>query len=252
MAKYIKDVFGLWCIGSNFLKDLGHLSNVDKFYKSLVYFANGEYYIKYLKQQKSKEMIDIIMNKPKQIKIIKELVQLFWKNGLINDDTINVYTGKDKLSDKHKKFISKYEKEMRLIFSSVKRLVKPKNPYQLICLLDKILKEFFGGFVCLDISDLHRIQKNKQQLKYYYVRINVKRYIELVLVKNVKLLDDHIDIIKTLFGNTKCSYTDIHNYEEIKDIIDSNSKVKSMFVDDELLEDDLNFSENESDDDLDI
>jgi len=229
-AYYIKDMFALNSLTEQLITDIGKVTNVAKFYKSLIYFGPDDYYEQYLKSQKTKEMTNLVMIGAKQRHIIKELVNLFWNDGLLSNKQIKVYVGEDALNDEHKQFINKYLNDMYLLFRSIKQRIKPNTPYQVIRLLDTVLKEFFGGFVNLNISKRHYEVRDKIRHHYYIVNINIHKYIELILMRNPKLLDTHSKVIKELYGNSKCRYVESHKCKSINELIDK-PKIKYMFVD---------------------
>lgn len=228
MVKYIRDTFGLNTLDKEFLTRLGRLSNIDKFKKALIYLANDNYIKQYIDKHKDGEFIHVIANLFKQVELIKNFIKLYWKDGLLSIDTIDVYSTKDNMSDDQKKFFNDNVKTLRYLFDSLKRKKDPKNQYQLIDWLNCILQDFFGGFICLQVSGRKEKQINNKRLYYYNVGISSEKYIELILNKDIRIIDRYyINIIKSNFTNTKCTYESLHNYSNIGDII--NKKPNYLF-----------------------
>jgi hypothetical protein len=167
----------------------------------------------------------------RQEKMIKIMLKLFCPNGLLDNNMICVYTGEGSLTDEQQLFISKNETKMRELFGSLRRKTKPKNSYQLLCWVDSMLKEFFGGFVWLDISN-RKLQRNNGGIKYYYdIRINYLYYIELLLNKNINLVVKKIlNYIINNFNHSLCHFVELHEQKMIKNIIDNTTEVEYMFT----------------------
>ena len=234
-VNHIRNVFGLHHLDTTFLEHLGKLYNVDKFYKSLIYLANDNYKNCFIKKYKGKEFQNITSSIFKQTELIKEFIQLFWEDGLLSTDIIDVYSTKNNLTDKQKLFINKKEQEMRILFECLKRKTSPKNSYQLVGLLDNILKEFFGGFVCLSISKRKEKLLNNKRIKYYAINIKAYMYIELLLNKNKFIIEENcIKFIINNYKNINCVYKSIHNQNLIIDFLDldNHENENYMFIDD--------------------
>ena len=239
IAKYIRDVFGLKQLNKQFLVHLGKLINVDKFYKSLIYLANDDYKKKYIKKYKNKEFAEVIANQFKQAKLVEEFIKIFWKNGLLDTNTIRVYSEKNKFIDEQKMFINAKEKELRMLFQMLKRKNQPKNSFQLVDWMDTVLNEFFGGFVFLDKSEQKQQKINKKRYSYYNISINQLRYVELVINKNKFILgQENLDIIKNNFLDQKCIYSSLHLNININDLFNYNKIDYSdyMFIDDNSID----------------
>ncbi len=228
-AHYIKNVFGIDKLSKNLLLDIGHLSNVDKFYNSLIYLANDEYKDKFINKYQKTEVCDKIMIIFRQAKLIKQLLELFWSNGLLDDKTIKVFTGIT-TTNEQQLFINQHEKELRSIFDGLKRKTIPKNPYKLLGWLDVMLKEFFGGFVWLDVSS-RKFTRITNMNYYYELSINCKKYLELLINKNYSILyHNYINLIKELYKNKKCNYNIIHGQNNLIDILNNSTMVDYMFI----------------------
>ncbi len=118
-------------------------------------------------------------------------------------------------------FITKYEKNTRLLFNSITRKKKPDTQFSLLNWLNYLLKEFFGGFIFLNISKCKEKPYDKItkiRTYFYECSINCKLYIELILNKNIYLIsDEYTDTVKKNFNNIKCVYKSIHNTNNIMD-----------------------------------
>ena len=200
---FIKTTFGLNKLTNEFLNDIKNMENITTFNKSLIYLADDEY-----KKTETNDKIKYNLNKGN---LVKQILNLFWVNNLLDTKTIKVFSGIS-LTDKQNQFISKNEKELRSLFNGLKRKIKPKNTFQLFGWINVILKEFFGGFVSLDISNQKSSRKGKNKVYYYYISINCYKYLELILCKNYKILSiNNLNIIKNTFGETNCQYNNLHN-----------------------------------------
>ena len=213
IVNYIRSSFNLRSLNEQFIKDLGKISNVDKFLKSQLYFADDDQKIRFINKHYDKEIdlgISLIF---KQIEIIKECVKLFWVDGLLNVDQIRIYAGKNNLSDEQKVFLKKYENDMRLSFSSLNRKGKLTATYMLLRCLNDMLGEFFGGFIFLDISNEKYSKSKNKQIIYYIVTINQLRYIELSFNKRYNFTQS----TPKTFMKLKCHYIALHSTNTIEE-----------------------------------
>ena len=217
---HMRQTFRFKTINEAFLKDLGKLTNINKFEKSLIYFGNDKYktqIINYSNSSEFKEQSAILF---RQMELIKECVKLFWPDGLLSTNTIKIYSGKDTLETEHAQFIKTHEKELRLLFFCLKRSVKPKYPYQLFKWLEAMITEFFGGFIKFSVSKKEKEFINKEDDKrtiYYCVSILQSKYIELVSNKNRSILS----AIPASIEKAKCIYESLHGYHTIKDFYEN-------------------------------
>lgn len=247
IAKYIRDVFGLNSFNKLFLMDLGKLNNIDKFYKSLIYLANDDYKNKFIEKYKNKEFKLILSNVFKQAKLIEQLLKIFWKDGLLDTNTIKIYSEKNKYTDEEKIFINNNEKELRIQFQMLKRKVQPKNSFQLVDWVDTILREFFGGFIFLNQSERKQQKINKKRFKYYDFTINQQKYLELVINKNKNIISNpNLMIIKNNFLSKKCIYASLNLNIIMNDLINYTKLHYSdyMFVEYDNLLNNINFDED--------
>ena len=181
----------------------------------------------FVKKYKKTEVNDKIMVIFRQAKLIKQLLALFWDGGLLDNKTIKIFTGSSPTSEQQV-FINQYEKEVRTLFNSIKRKTLPKNPYKLLGWLDVMLKEFFGGFVSLYISNRRTVGNLKNKHHFYNISINCTKYLELLILKNISLIDNpNIDIIKKT--NYKCHYKQFHSYKLLNELI-INSSTGRLYV----------------------
>lgn len=255
-ARRIKSTFGLKKLNYTFLKDLGHHSNIDAFYKSLIYFSSDHYKRRYLSRYKDE--FEPLMAPFDRARLIEKIIALYWSaittpdgsqsrahsmprspkksreaneldehenlndpiGGLLDTRIIKVYSGKTSaLTDKQKRYIAKYEKDIRFNFKFLRRRTSPKNSYQLLCWADTMLKEFFGGFIRLNISTQKETRIKEKRVRYYNVNIDQLRYLELLLNKNIKIVSgDALDNINLSFGNINCHYGELHSCSKIKDL----------------------------------
>lgn len=219
-AKHIRDTFGLNHLDKPFLVDLKRVSNVEKFKNALIFLANEKYRKQYIEKYKNIEFVHIIANLFKRIDLIESFIRLFWRDGLLSTDVIDVYSIKGNISEDQQKYFEANTKNLRYLFESLKRKENPKNQYHLVQWLDCILKEFFGGFVELKISKLYgeRKGKDKEMLKYRKINIDARKYIELILIRYIRYIDcDYLTRIKHLYSSIDCSYTDLHDRKKIGD-----------------------------------
>ena len=154
--RYICNTFGLDILNDEFLKDLGRITNVEKFHKSAIYFGNDEFVKKFIEKQRTVEYDQITGILFKQVRFIKECIELFWKDGILSTKEITVLTGKNSLSAEQTLFIKINEKDLRISFRSLKRKARALYSYQLLRWLDCMLMEFFGGFISLNISGQYK------------------------------------------------------------------------------------------------
>lgn len=189
-AYRIKEVFKLETLSKSFLKDLGHLSNVDNAKHSLVYFANGERETKLINSF-LKEDINFKKNKLlKQKNIIKEFINLYWKNGLLDKKTISVYS--KELSEEEQKFINKNMKDIKIIFDCVKNKgsngLLPATSNKLFGYLEKIIQSFFGNMIYIKRSKRKRKRQGKGvRIQFFDVKIKNKQYLKLLKRYNIEI-----------------------------------------------------------------
>jgi hypothetical protein len=231
VAHHIKSVFGLNTLSTDFLKHIKHLSQVDNFYKSLIYLACDDYKKRFIERYKGTEKIDRTMITFRQAEIISEILKLFWQEGLLDNSTIQVFSKKNNLTDEQLLFISKNEKDMRSLFGNLKRKAKPVNSFQLLSWVDSMLKEFFGGFVKLNISNRKHKRINKQCFFYYDISVNNLCYIELILNKNKNIIHkDNTKYIKKNFKNEICQFNELHNHNTFNNAINYVHDMEYMFT----------------------
>lgn len=226
-AYAIKNIFCLTTLSYTFLEDLAHADNIDKYCKSLVYFANSTYRDDYTIKRSYTLSVKSAELPIKQANMISAVAALFWDNGLLDDETIKAFSSKEtnkvnsdkNMTKEQKEFIGSNIDTMRKLFESIKRKETPETQYQFIKWLDSIIGEFFGPFVRLVISKQYKVRGDKKQYCYYKVSIDIAKYLELILLKNKTVIDrKYIDIIQNIFGHTKCSYKDIHKFKRLIDI----------------------------------
>ena len=233
LSRYIKDVFQVETLKENFLECLKNKTNIDKFYKSTIYFANKNYKDDFFEKYNFKAIYEKYILSFRQAELIKGLASLYWSNNLFDKKTIKIYTGrKGSLNKKEKKFIKNNEVELRILFKSLKRKTKPKYSYQVLKWLQCMVKEYFGNFILINISNRKDSGKDINRAIYYYININQSRYIELILHKNTKMIDiKWLRIIKSNYSDEKCKYNELHDCKLFKDLIVKKKKYKNMFID---------------------
>jgi hypothetical protein len=240
-AHYIKSVFGIYRLSENFLRSIKHMSQVDAFSKSLIYFASDDYRRGFINKHEGKEVNQYVMKTFNQMKMIQRMVGLFWPDGLLKDDRVlKIYAGeKGILSDEQSKFINEYcanKKEMGDVgnlFFNVRRKKPPSNQYSLLGLVNSVMNEFFGGFLSLNISKSTTELLNKKTIRYYKININNLSYIELVLSKDQKIFGEIvIDYIKDKMINIVCKYNNIHHGKIFNDLIDVANMYDTYAFDD--------------------
>jgi hypothetical protein len=226
-AHHIKTTFGLDLLNEKFLKTITHLSQVDKFHHSLIYFANREYRDSYIDKYKDTEMIDQIMITFRQEEMIKKIVKLFFKDGLLDQRTIKVYSRSDSLTNEQQLFISNNFNKIKKMFDGLKKKTKPKNSFKLLKLGASMVKEFFGGFLLIDISKrIHGIDDTW----YRKGTINFKNYFELMLNKNIKILEESkLNHIKTIFNKSLCNFGKLHGNFNFRELIENTDKTEYLF-----------------------
>lgn len=236
-ADYILETFGLEKINENFLKKIERGQNIDRFGRSVIYFANKKYIDNYVKYRASIDFPISLENEFKKINLIREFVKLFWKNGLLDQSKIKAYSNqidpndKDKLDALREKkiFIDTNKKLLKGLFMSLKQKVDPKNESQIIDWLDCILREYFGGFVYIDKAIRQRAQIGNQKIVFYPCVIKCCDYIELLINKDIHVFDKStISIVKNIYGNVQCTFTNLHGKKKFNDMF-INSKDEYLF-----------------------
>ena len=148
-------------------------------------------------------------NSDDKMRILETFVNLFWQDGILDKNTLNLKD--NKLSNEQSKFIKKYCNNLKNLFNILKKKDIPENQFQLILWLDLVIKDFFGGFIYLDI-----LEKDKT----YEIKINQIKYIELILNKNKTenfMKKEYLNKIKKNLANEKCKFSDLHGKEYIRD-----------------------------------
>ncbi len=210
-VNYIMETFGLDAINEKFLEKLGKITNVEKFYRSLIYFANDDYKKKYIDKYKNGEFSDSIADTFKMTDLIKKFIKLYWKDGLLDDKQIKVFSEKNNMTIEQIEFFNDNETNMRILFYSLKRKAKPKNQFQLLGWLNCALDDFFGGFIQIDISNRQQIKKKIISNNFYICNISFDIYLELLLNKYWCIIDKQIySNLKIIYKNKVCVFSDLH------------------------------------------
>lgn len=218
---------------------MGVYSNINAFHDSLIYFS-----IDYYKKEHCQDFMSDSKAQThtfNKAALINKIISLYWPTnsvcihsdskpnnlidpigGILDISSIIISGILNELQVKQRSYILNYEKDLRMHFRDLKRLLSPKNSYQLLCWADIMINEFFGGFIRLNISTQKNTKPNSD--KYYYVvSIDQSKYIELLLNKNSALLPKTtIAIIKNYFGEIMCCYSDLHGCNTIKELCNSN------------------------------
>ena len=233
---YIKEVFGLDRLTESFLRDLGHISNVGSFYDSLVYVGSDEY-----RRGRNEDIISNEIGLKYEILrrkrlLISELVGMYWGNGILSIDEIEIYS-KDKLSAGKKRYVKNNMSVIRELFPSMKLYKKPVNDIQLIRVCNMMCRSYFGGFVNILVSKSLQKRVKKKRVSYKKIKIESLRYIELILNKKKDMLsDDKIEYIKENYD--MCVYKDLHNCDNIKLLIEKEDVYMFDKVDNNIFSDD--------------
>ena len=228
---YIQKIFGLGHLTAKFIKFLGHSSHIDAYDESLIYHDNIPFKDYCIKQLKKNETNVQFCNKMEQTDLLKELIGMYWKDGLFSNETIRVYTGKGSLTEKEIMYLDKNESKLRLLFKSVRGLAKPKYSYSLVKWLGKMIGEYFGGFVSMMVSKQKDSVKKGKRMYYYDICINSLKYIELILNNGNEIFDvNTFDKIIKLYGDCDCEFFKLLKCKKIKNL-QKNIKNKYMFDD---------------------
>ncbi|AYV82086.1 MAG: hypothetical protein Homavirus6_7 [Homavirus sp.] len=212
----ITQIFELPKLSHIFLKDLNSMTNVYKFNNSLLYFNEEIPHNDILDQ----DILDIYL---KKCTILKDMIKLFWLDGILCNKTIKIITSKTNFPLDQKTYIDTNKNDIFKLFEQMKRKVVPKTSYQIIDCIKTLMQELFGNFIFLEISGRKNKRHRNIYTNYYNVTINPTKYIELVLHKSIKsdqvFTNKDINIIKTKWGDYDCAYSDIHGYNKISDMI---------------------------------
>jgi hypothetical protein len=203
--KEIKNIFKVDKLTIELLTDLDNMNNIYAFNESITYFTDdSSNFIIY-----------------KKINVIKKMVKLFWKDGILDINTIQVFSKKGNTTDEQLLFFHKNEQNLRSFFSDLKRKTIPDNSFQLLSWVNSILNDYFGGFIKLNISKRKRKRINKQRISYYNISINNQKYIELLfltkLIESVKTILPYV--IKNGLEDINCKYKEIHGHDKLIDLI---------------------------------
>lgn len=220
LVNYILGSFGLNKIDREFLGKIKNVRNVDKFNESIIYFANKKYVDGYVKFRAKTGFPISLENEFKKINLIKQMIGLFWPNGILDNSIVTVYsnkicpTEKDKIESLQSKldFFKENGKILKQNFNSLKRKDIPVNEYQMIGWVESVIEEYFGGFITIDISERKRKTYKKDTYCCYNCSIHLHIYIELFLNKYKSVCEKNIlDVIKhTYDSKIICTYADLH------------------------------------------
>ncbi len=156
-VKNILETFKLDTITKEFLYELEDLKNVDGYKNTIAYLMNN--------YANSKS------NNANSCCIIKRFFELYWKNGISNNEIIKIFSERDNLTIEQNEFFTNHETEMRFLFSSLRRKANPKNQFQLLGWLKCMLNDFFGNYIDINISPRYQIRKSDTIYNYYMCNI---------------------------------------------------------------------------------
>lgn len=223
---------GLKKLDSEVFEGMKHLKCVDKMHESKIFLLNEQYQ----KAQLTSAPIDVKYEKLYKMKsLIDSGLKIFFKDGLLSDKKITIATGDNRPEEERTKdkkamdWFTKNKEDIIFCFSSVRSNRLPKDRMQVIKMLDKMMNDFFGGFVRLNISE--RQEKRVKGVKYgmHEVDISQTKYIELLLLKHFFSFDaEALNKIKKSFANDECTHVNLHGYKTIGDIIRNKEEIKRM------------------------
>lgn len=206
---------------------IGDNCDVNKFLDSLIYFTpkkehhqliSSEYYLQFMYKKQQ---------------LIKSAIKLFWDDGLLDMTQITV-RGSKPLTIEQKLWFNKNQDDLVKCFKKIRKSRLPKTQYPMIKMIRKIVCDFFGGFLDINISNMERRRKGKDTICYYLIDIDKVRYVELLLIKNYKLLPkDTLKLFIEQHSEDECNYKTLHGYTTIGELYKhekKRDKIKQNFM----------------------
>jgi hypothetical protein len=232
LGRQIKDTFGFENqVNKEFLRYINHPSILNTFKKSTIFFATDEYKELYISHIDMYDYKELHSDTFKDAQIIKEFSLLFFENGLLDRSKIKVYGKGTSLTDAQKTFINNNETIIRKQFSSIGSKGRPDNPYKLLKWLDIIVREYFGGFIKLNISKQQEQMIQGKRNRYYEASINNNLYFELILGKNKDILhDDIINYLNNHIDHYNHSRTNYYGYNTFDNLTNDRKPIEYGFI----------------------
>lgn len=230
-------------LNHEFLDKIQHIRNVEKLTESFKFFNDTETLLKDFNNNIDNSL-QLFMKKKY---LIESGNELYFKDGILSNETINVYQAE--LTPEMKLWWDKNGKDILHLFKNIRQdRVKINDQVDFFKFINRMNDDFFCGLIERPMTRKTK-QIDKKRHNFYECSNNPGTYIELYLNANKNI---NTDLLKNLkrFDNNKCQFSDLHDKPFIKDLIISHeNKMKETHLKD-LKQDVLNQIDFIDDDDI--